>query len=393
MILPIPAALRRGLSGVGGPAAALLFSAPLVSAQTEILVATGDVIPGLGTVADVYEVVVNDAGQWAASVRAVGDSHSQVALIRNGVLFLRPGDPLPNSFTGTYQAARGLILDAQGGLVWQDGAPTAAAGPSFGVFRDLEPLTPRGQPANVPGAPAGATYHDSSAAAVVADGRVWVTCRLQTGPSFQDRDAALVRFDPQPGGGYAPSLELYEGAILPGTTLPLMGFESRDRSLAANSSGELLFAAGDTGFTQPDVDGIFSKTDAIALEDTQAPVFGAQWGSLNECALALNDAGDYAILATLDDNRRLVTWNGLPVAIEGDSVPSIAPFAITELDPPSSRAPVLRLSAAGRVLWYGEWSDPDGSRDSGLFLDQELILQEGVGGIGGVALGAFDVVD
>jgi hypothetical protein len=47
----------------------------------------------------------------------------------------------------------------------------------------------------------------------------------------------------------------------------------------------------------------------------------------------------------------------------------------------STTAPVF-LGNDGRVLWWGQWSDPDMTRDTGLFLDDELVVQEGVTQVG-----------
>jgi hypothetical protein len=38
------------------------------------------------------------------------------------------------------------------------------------------------------------------------------------------------------------------------------------------------------------------------------------------------------------------------------------------------------------VLWYGAWSDPDTTRNEGLFLDDELLVQEGVTTIDGIVV-------
>jgi hypothetical protein len=76
------------------------------------------------------------------------------------------------------------------------------------------------------------------------------------------------------------------------------------------------------------------------------------------------------------------------VVQEGDALPAIAPFQITSI---GTSSPVL-IDAAGDVVWWGQWNDPDTSRDSGWFRNGELIVQEGVTTVGGVVLQALSSV-
>jgi hypothetical protein len=71
--------------------------------------------------------------------------------------------------------------------------------------------------------------------------------------------------------------------------------------------------------------------------------------------------------------------NGTLFAREGSPAPGVG-FNLTGIG--LTGAPV-RVDNAGRVLWYGRWDDPDVDRDTGLFLDEELLVQEGVTTVGG----------
>ena len=58
---------------------------------------------------------------------------------------------------------------------------------------------------------------------------------------------------------------------------------------------------------------------------------------------------------------------------EGDSPADISPFLLT-----SFGTGPIDVDDAGNVLWYGEWDDPDGDVNSGLFFNDRLIVQEAI---------------
>ena len=74
----------------------------------------------------------------------------------------------------------------------------------------------------------------------------------------------------------------------------------------------------------------------------------------------------------------LIVKNGAKFMQEGDSPAPIAPFLLTSF----GSGPLL-ISDSGKVLWYGDWDDPDTTVDTGLFVDGALLVQEGVTTLGG----------
>jgi hypothetical protein len=77
----------------------------------------------------------------------------------------------------------------------------------------------------------------------------------------------------------------------------------------------------------------------------------------------------------------LIVRNGEKFRQEGDTLPAIAPFTFT-----SFGTGPLSISQSGEVLWFGDWDDPDTDIDTGLFVGDELLVQEGVTTIGGVVV-------
>jgi hypothetical protein len=114
----------------------------------------------------------------------------------------------------------------------------------------------------------------------------------------------------------------------------------------------------------------------LAQEGSASPVVGRNWSSLSLSKVALNNCGETVFSGSLDGDsasNSLVVKNGTKFVQEGDSMADIAPFTLTSF----GSGPV-HLGENGNVLWYGDWNDPDTSRDTGLFLNDQLVVQEGV---------------
>jgi hypothetical protein len=125
----------------------------------------------------------------------------------------------------------------------------------------------------------------------------------------------------------------------------------------------------------------------IAQEGQPSPVDGRNWGSFAFAAvdLATGVGGNHpwVIKGQLDGDTatdRIIVRNGEKLVQEGDPVPDIeGDFVFTSF----GTGPV-RIANTEDVLWYGEWNDPNGDVNSGLFRNQDLLVQEGVTEIGGV---------
>jgi hypothetical protein len=115
----------------------------------------------------------------------------------------------------------------------------------------------------------------------------------------------------------------------------------------------------------------------VAREGEPSAVPGRNWEILASRALDLSDAGDWVMLANLDGDTaddEVIVENGTTViAREGFGVPAIGSFTFT-----SFGTGALRIDAAGDVFWFGDWNDPDTTRDRGLFENQDLLVREGV---------------
>jgi hypothetical protein len=101
--------------------------------------------------------------------------------------------------------------------------------------------------------------------------------------------------------------------------------------------------------------------------------------------VALNVAGDYAFTATLSGTTTddaVIVLNGGVFAQEGSTLPAIPGGFLLQ----GFGTGAIDLDEAGNLFWYGDWDDPDTTRDTGIFRNCQLIVQEGVTTIGGIVL-------
>lgn len=371
------------------PIAALAALVSPTAAQTTKLIATGDLVPGLGIVRSVREFEVNAAGDWIATVHydAFAPSAQEVALVRNGVVVLKPGDSVPGYPPGaTFAVATGIRLDAAGHFGWIG----HSLGSSHGVYRGLVPHLLEGDPIVGTGIAPGTVCTSVADYVFEPGGTMLVNARMNDANFPWPIDHSFARVEPS-GTGFTATAILNSGDQLPGTASVVHFLASAPNTMAGNSSGQLIFGAQ---FFTATIQGIYLDTTPLALTGNASPVAGANWDILFDRPVALNDAGDYAFSGILDApsaSNYLLVRNDVAVAREGETLPAIAPHVLTAISGSTQTtvAAPIRLTQDGRVLWYGAWSDPDTTRNSGLFLDHELVVQEGVTHVGGVPIDEF----
>lgn len=370
-----------------GPAALLLGS--LASAQTEVLVATGDVLPGLGVVDEVFEVAIDDADNWVATVHTDTLLPNEMVLIRNGAVVLKPGDPLPGYVAGyTFLAARSLGPIANGDFGWLAGHFASPLSPAPGAYVNQSPLAVIGDLVAAPGITLGTMYNGFYDQVLEESGSLIVHAYMNDPAITGLLDNVILRLVPQLGGGVVAT-DLYKrGDSLPGSSSPIREFSETSSGMATNASGQLLFLPT----FQSGVSAVYLDQTPLALSGQQSPIFGRLFSSFLRMPVALNDAGDYLFGCRITGDiasDQLLVWNGIKLIQKGDTLPTFAPFKITDFGIANPAPSPLRLSDTGQALWYAAWDDPDTTRNSGLFLDHELLLQEGETWIDGSTIDDF----
>ncbi len=387
-----PCLLQSLLRGVAFSSAAVLLATKVAYAQFEILIESGDEIPGLGQVTDISEFVTNRSGDWAATV-LVGQSATPV-LLYNGAVFAKQGDPfLGSSHPIPTQGEKFLDLDDAGNIAWVADDLTDPQAKQT-IYVNYVPYLIEGQSTGFAVYDPDDIYSQAKALRLdpYGSGRLYVS----TGLNGYNFSSVLVSIERLADGTLSSELILApDQQVLPEVFVlgDITEFPKSRTQFALGANGDLMLVSGFDKSAVLFRDGQSKLWSIEALSGEPSALFGSKW-AVDQSEVALNSVGDRAYTIGTTSGQKLLMLNGGIVAFEDGSLPAIAPFQLTDLGGESIgmsgyRSQPICLSETGRLLWLGEWNDPDLSRNSGLFVDQDLILQAGVAKIAGVTIESF----
>lgn len=346
----------------------------------QTLVKEGDVAPGVGVVTRIDNSSVANGGVWL--VEADTDNPNtdiDVVLFRNGSVYLQEGQSLPQpagSSLDSYDSMR-LANDGRASHNFFL-AGTSGTGDDSGVYIDTTLVIQEGTvstaPQFTPGTPYigyfGTYFNDASEILIVAS--------VDDPAIASSVDRALVVAETDINGNLlSETVIAKEGDLLPGQTEPIVDLGTGEHQTAWNNDGAAFYFADLDGPT--DRDGVLYKnTDLVAQEGMASPDAGRSYELLSSRSLDINNGGELVFKANLDGSTaddEVIVKNASILVREGSVLPDIAPFQITSTG--TGSGPV-QIADDGKVLWYGDWDDPNLDFDTGLFLDSALIVQEGV---------------
>lgn len=346
----------------------------------EALVLEGDNIAGVGIVTRIDNIAVNNSGQWFVEADTNNaDTNADSVLIRNGELFLREGQALAEPDGATLDTFDSVIMNNNGDGGWNfflDG--TSGINDDSGLYFNnslvLQEGTISSEPRFTPGTPYigffDTKFNDSNLMLVTAsmdDVNI---------PSSVDRAMMLLELDSL-GNLISETAIAIEGDVI-GSLPPLTDFETGPHETALNQNGDVMYVlkAG-SGFSA-----FMINLDPVVITGEPSPVPGRNWGNTSSTSVALNNNGGYLLRGSLDGDtasNSIIVKNGAKLVQEGDSVPGIGESNFTSL---GTSGP-LGISDNGDVIWWGDWNDPNTDIDTGLFYNDELLIQEGVSQING----------
>ena len=388
------------IGGIG-----LLAAGPIGQREQAIttLVLEGDSVPDVGLITRIDNIAVNSTGQWLVEADTNhANSDADQVLLRNGELYWREDDPVKvpdgahldsfDSITLNVAAHSGFnfFLSGTGGSFDDSGVYCDHFGPGSDPFDGTVAVVQESEeaPGLTPGTPFIGFFDVKinnldhlSCVASVDDPNI---------PTSVDRALYIFVSDPDNGGIVDFTLIAKEGDILPGQTEGIVDFETGPHETAINDSDNVLYGADLDGSTV--TDGVIYLSDhptganlLLAQEGFPSPIPERDWYSLSSPELDLGNNGNYVFSGRLTGDTTtdtIIIANGAKFMQEGDPPPGIAgEFVLTGF----GTGP-LRISDNGDVLWYGDWDDPDTDIDTGLFLNDRLLVQEGVTEIDGVVV-------
>jgi len=355
-----------------------------VDFTVQAVVLEGDEIPGVGLITSIDNIAVNYYGQWLVEADTDNpDTDADSVLIMDGVLILREGDPLSAPEGATLGSFDSITLEAAGNRghnYFLDG--TGGTDDDSGVFWNDNLIYQEGEEA--PLFTAGTLFIGFLDVKINRDYDLLVTASVDDPNIESSVDRALYLVDLDPTGTIQDvRLVAAEGDTLPGQTEAVADIGTGPHTTAFNSynNGDVLFFADLNGDVTRD--GVIYLQESnnlnyilIAQEGDPSPVTGRSWSSLSNPRLGLSDRRCHIFSGTLDgdtDTNLLLVKSGEKFRQKGDTMDAIDGFSLT-----SFGSGPLEINDRVEVLWYGDWDNPDTTMDEGLFLDDKLLIQEGV---------------
>ncbi len=352
------------------------------------VVVQGDTVSGVGAVTVINNLAVNNSGQWIVEVDTDNsNTDADEALIKNGVLYLREGQALSLPTGGTLDGFDAVNINSAGNSGWNfflagTGGLSTDSGMFYNgtlVFQESTISTAAGFSANTP-------YIGFFESKINDSNQVFVVASIDDPAITSTVDRGLVRINYNPvGGTYTEVVLAKEGDVLPGMAAAVSDFGTTPQSFGFNNAGDAIYVVLSVGGTS---DAVYRNLSAIAIEGGPSPVAARNWSSLSGASTAISNSGNYAhtgLLAGDTATDLIIIKNGAKFIQEGDAPPGVAGFTLTAF----GTAQIVNIGDAGHVLWFGDWNDPDTTRDTGLFLDSAMLLQEGVTQVNGLTVQAI----
>ncbi len=372
-------------------AALFLSTTALYAQEPTTVVLEGDPVPGVGLVSRIDHIAVNDRGEWRVEVDTDhADTDADGALLSAAGLELREGQALAAPPGSTLDSFDSISLDHTGAVGFNhflDG--TAGSFDDSGVYSDDLLVIQESDLVDSLAVSAGTPYIGFFDVKRGGSEQLAIVASIDDPVISSSVDRALVVVQLAGGVYVSTDVRWLEGELLAGQTEAVADFGTGPHQSAFNAAGQLLFFADLTGDSA--TDGVIYLDGALlAQEGSASPVAGRNWLSLSSPELALAAGGAHLYSGRLDGDTSsdaLIVKDGAKFRQEGDTLPAIAPFVLS-----SFGSGPLGLTDGGDVLWYGDWSDPDTDVDTGLFLNDELLVQEGVTTIGGIVVDSLSGV-
>lgn len=343
------------------------------------VVLEGQAVAAVGLVTRIDNIAVNNSGDW----RVEADTDN--ALTDNDSVILGPGGALLFQEGQLLVAPPGALLDSFDSISLNNNGEssfnffldnTAGSNDDSGVYFGATLVIQEGDISTAPTFGANTPYVGFFETKINSGNQIFVVASVDDPNVSGTVNRAFVRVDVSSSGTLlGETVLLAAGSVAPGAAPELItDMDTGPHNFAINDNGDFLLIADITGVSTQNAIVYLNQT-ILAREGSASPVAGRNWSTLTSSEVDLNNNGGFVFSGSLDGDAAsdlLIVKNGEKFRQEGDTLADIAPFTFTSF----GTGPIW-ISDSGDVLWYGDWNDSDTSKDTGLFLNDKLIVQEG----------------
>lgn len=340
-------------------------------------------IPTIGLISSIDNLAVNNGGVWLVEADTDNpDTDADTILIREGVIYLREGGALPEPPGATIGSFDSVNLNNAGNSGWNLFLDdTGGTSNDSGIYFNTQLLIQEGDDSTAPEWSLGTPYIGFFGAAINDAGDIVMVATADDEEILSTADRGLVLLDLDASGNLVQETVLAkETDFLAGQTETIADLGTSEHQLAFNAGGDVMFFADLNGDTN--TDGVlYVNSTLITQEGDPAPAAGRLYQTLSSRAHDLNDHGRYVFKADLDGDTATdyaLIRDGEIFRQEGDTLPAIAPYVFEGGSAFGISSGPVEIDQYGNVLYFGDWNDPNQGLDSGLFLNDTLLVQEGV---------------
>ncbi len=350
--------------------------------EPQLLVLEGDSVPGVGLVTGVYNLAINNTGDYLVEADTDNPNNDiDKVLLKNNIMLLQEGQSLPLPLGATLDSFDTVNLNNNDNSGWNFFLDnTSGMNDDSGVYLNTNLVIQEGYISTSPVFSPLTPYIGFFECKINDLDEILIMASVDDPAISSDVDRALVVIDPNT---LVETVLFKEGDTAPGTIETFTDFDTGPHNFDFNNKGDVMFLADLTGLASAN-SAIYLNSTMLAREGDPAPLPGRNWYYITSPELSLNNNGEYVFHARMDgaaDSDYIIIKNGQKFVQEGDTLPDIAPWKLTSF----GTGPVL-ISDFGDVLWYGDWDNPNTNVDSGLFLNDRLIMQEGVSKVNGIVV-------
>jgi len=390
---------------VGTSAAVFLSSSSHAQVTIHPIVLEGYNVPGVGNISSGFgaseNFVVNNSGQWLVESDTDNADTAKDGVIVNGsgfslpplALLLQQGQAVTLPAGASISSFDSATLNNSGNSSYNHFlANTGATTNDSGVYFNNTLLIQESNISTASGFSPNTTYVGFFETFMNNSNQVMVVASVDDPAIASTVDRALVRVDQGP---FTETVYAKEGDLFFGSAAADFGTGPHDAGM--NDLAQMIYSV-DTVDANTAADGAIVRDDGttrtiLAREGSPSAVAGRNWGTLFDTSLDMNNSGDWAMRGDIDgattDDSMIVKNGATVIAREGSSLPAIGGvFTFTSFGTGN-----VQISDGGDVFWVGDWNDPDTSKDVGIFMNDNLLVQEGVTLVDGVLLQSISTVE
>ncbi|MFT7667521.1 MAG: hypothetical protein ACI8X5_000200 [Planctomycetota bacterium] len=363
-----------------------------VSAQITTLASEGNNIAGVGNITQFDNIAISTNGDWYAEVRTDhSDGSANKVILKNGSVFLREGQAMSAPAGATLKKFDSLVTNAVGDSAHN--LTVTLGSDTQGVYWNDKLVKAVGDVVTATGFSAGATFNSFEEVRINNNNQIAAIVEVDDSAIGLPSAAAIIMWDLDAAGNVTAETTLQiEEAPIGSLTANIDAINQLATTWGFNDSGSVIYSITmDTGSG--------ANNQAVALDlnniveaSFPSPAAGRTWTGLSSAECSINNNGDWVVNGGISGStadNQLIAKNDVKFVQKGDSLTGMGGYLITSF----SNGPV-EIANNGDVLWFGAWDDPDTSKNEGLWLNQTMIVQEGVTTVGGTLItklvGAID---